>query len=502
MRSKKAVMNIFASFGLQLAVAISGLVVPRYILVAFGSNVNGLVSSITQFLSYIALVEGGIGGVTRAALYKPLAKKDTEQLSVVVNTTQQFFKRISYLFIIYIILLVIFYPITAQETFSWVFTAALITILAINTFSQYFIGLTPQTLLNADQKQYIPSFIQIITTVLNMVAIVLLINFGANIHVVKFASALIFLVRPVTIKLYVDRNYEIDKKVAPNSNSIQQRWDGMGHHIAYFIHHNTDVVILTLFSTLTEVSVYAVYRMVVRSITNIVKIFSNGIEAAFGNMISNEEQTNLNKSFKMVDTGSSFITVTVFSIASLTIGSFIRVYTDGITDADYIRPLFAQIILLAEAIYCLRLPYQSVTLAAGKFKETKNGAFIEAAMNILISIVAVSMFGLVGVAVGTFTAMTYRTVHFMLYANNNILTLKKGYLLKRQAINIVTAAAILVSATLLPTYSVSNYLDWVINSAIIGFVAVTISSLINYVFYKEEIMHLFRLVTNLIKKRR
>lgn len=502
MRSKKAIMNILASFGLQLAVAISGLVVPRYILVAFGSNVNGLVSSITQFLSYIALVEGGIGGVTRAALYKPLAKNDTKQLSVVVNTTQQFFKRVGYLFIVYIVLLVIFYPITAQETFSWVFTAALITILAINTFSQYFIGLTPQTLLNADQKQYIPSFIQIITTILNMVAIVLLINFGANIHIVKFASALIFLVRPLTIKLYVDRHYKLDKTVAPDSSSIQQRWDGMGHHIAYFIHHNTDVVILTLFSTLTEVSVYAVYRMVVRSITNIVKIFSNGIEAAFGNMISNEEQDNLNKNFKMVDTGSSFITVTVFSIASLTIGSFIRVYTDGITDADYIRPLFAQIILLAEAIYCLRLPYQSVTLAAGKFKETKNDAFIEAAMNIIISIVAVSKFGLVGVAVGTFVAMTYRTVRFMFYADRHILTLKSGYLFKRQAINILAAAIILISATFLPTYNVNTYQEWIINSAIIGIVAVTINALVNYIFYKGEFMHLFRLVTRLIRRKK
>ena len=42
--------------------------------VAYGSDVNGLVSSITQFLGYIALVEGGVGGVIRAALYKPLAK--------------------------------------------------------------------------------------------------------------------------------------------------------------------------------------------------------------------------------------------------------------------------------------------------------------------------------------------------------------------------------------------------------------------------------------------
>lgn len=57
MRSKKAIKNIIASLGQQLVAIICGLILPRAIIGAYGSNVNGLVSSITQFLAYITLLE-------------------------------------------------------------------------------------------------------------------------------------------------------------------------------------------------------------------------------------------------------------------------------------------------------------------------------------------------------------------------------------------------------------------------------------------------------------
>ena len=53
---------------------------PKIILSYFGSEVNGLVSSLNQFLAYITLVEGGITGVILANLYKPLVDKDEKKL--------------------------------------------------------------------------------------------------------------------------------------------------------------------------------------------------------------------------------------------------------------------------------------------------------------------------------------------------------------------------------------------------------------------------------------
>lgn len=57
MRSKKAIINIVVSLFQQLVTILCGLILPRAIIGAYGSNVNGLISSITQFLTYIALLE-------------------------------------------------------------------------------------------------------------------------------------------------------------------------------------------------------------------------------------------------------------------------------------------------------------------------------------------------------------------------------------------------------------------------------------------------------------
>ena len=63
MRSKKAIYNIISNLMLQFVVVIYGFIVPQIIISNFGSSVNGLISSITQFLAYITLLESGFGPV-------------------------------------------------------------------------------------------------------------------------------------------------------------------------------------------------------------------------------------------------------------------------------------------------------------------------------------------------------------------------------------------------------------------------------------------------------
>ena len=81
MRSKKAVYNIISTLILQIIAIIYGFIVPKIIIKSFGSNVNGLVSSITQFLAYITLLESGVGPLIRASLYKPLANKNKQDIA-------------------------------------------------------------------------------------------------------------------------------------------------------------------------------------------------------------------------------------------------------------------------------------------------------------------------------------------------------------------------------------------------------------------------------------
>ena len=54
--------NVAASAGLQVLTMVSGIIVPRLMLVYYGSEINGLVSSIVQFISYFNIVE--VGAIT------------------------------------------------------------------------------------------------------------------------------------------------------------------------------------------------------------------------------------------------------------------------------------------------------------------------------------------------------------------------------------------------------------------------------------------------------
>ena len=340
MRSKKALMNTTASLLLQFVTVICGFIVPRIIIGTYGSEVNGLASSITQFLGYITLFESGVGGVVRAALYKPLADNDINKISSIVKATENFFRKIALIFIGYMLVLAGLFPVLVNKSFDWVFTASLVVIIGISTFAQYYFGMTYTVLTQADQRRYVTAVLQIFTVILNAILVVIFAKLGASVHVLKLGTAAVYVLRPIILNIYVKRKYQLEKSAKPDKQAIKQRWDGLGHHIAYFVNLNADVVILTLFSkvsaafSIAEVSVYTVYHAVVYGIVSVTSSISSGIEAGFGNMIAKNEKENLNKKFGIYEFLSYIIVTVMFTCAGILIVPFVKVYTAGITDVS------------------------------------------------------------------------------------------------------------------------------------------------------------------------
>ena len=88
--------NTITSLVYQITVIVSGLILPRLILVYYGSSVNGLVQSITQMLSIISMLDLGVGAVVQAALYKPLADNDEVRVSAIYSAARKYFRIIAY----------------------------------------------------------------------------------------------------------------------------------------------------------------------------------------------------------------------------------------------------------------------------------------------------------------------------------------------------------------------------------------------------------------------
>ena len=68
-RMKKARMNAASTVLHQLIALSCGLIIPGIMIDTFGSEAYGATTSIAQFLSYIALFEGGIGRVARTRIW-------------------------------------------------------------------------------------------------------------------------------------------------------------------------------------------------------------------------------------------------------------------------------------------------------------------------------------------------------------------------------------------------------------------------------------------------
>ena len=85
-RTEKFLKNSASTALLQVITMLSGFIIPRVMLDIYGSEINGLISSITQFINYFMLVEAGLSAAVVYSLYKPLAEKDYTKIKCYSNS--------------------------------------------------------------------------------------------------------------------------------------------------------------------------------------------------------------------------------------------------------------------------------------------------------------------------------------------------------------------------------------------------------------------------------
>ena len=175
---------------------------------------------------------------------------------------------------------------------------------------------------------------------------------------------------------------------------------------------------------------------------------------------------------------------------------FVNVYTYGINDVNYLRPSFAYILLIAQFFYSIRIPYQLIIQAAGHYKQTRNGAILEAIINIVISVILVINFGLVGVAIGTLISMVFRTMQLSIYMCKNIV--KRSYFITigKCMISFLEMTIIVLLFNLIHLDFPYNYMDWIKNAIIAGIISLVIVFVGSFIFYRKDIKGLIGKMKN------
>lgn len=488
-RGKKLALNTIASLTLQVVTVIWGFILPRLILGTYGSEVNGLVNSITQFLGVITLLDLGVGTVVQSSLYKPLAENDEDAISKIYVSASKFFRRLATILLVYIVVLIFAYPFLVNKSYDFSFTALLIGAISISSFAQYYFGIVNSLLLSADQRSYVQYTAQIVTLIINTIACAVLIKSGCSIQLVKLVTSLIFLARPFYLMWYVNKHYIINKKITYTEEPIKQKWNGMAQHFAAYVLGGTDNIVLTLFSTLANVSIYSVYYLVVNGVLMIIVSASNGLYSYFGDLWAKKEKEKIETEFQFFEWFMHMFSILIFGCESVLIVDFIYVYTNGITDVDYFQPVFSVLLVIAFMMRAIRIPYNYMILAAGHYKQTQSNYVIAMILNIFISIVTVKIWGLIGVALGTLIAMMYQTLWMCRYDYKTFFDFKCSKFIKLIVVDFFCfMLAYLISSLI--NFEINTYFMWAAKAIVIFIIWLVVIVLANLILYRDRVLAL------------
>lgn len=496
------IINVVSTVILQLVTILSGFVIPKLIIANFGSEVNGLVSSLNQFLSYITLLEGGITAVILSNLYKPLIDNDTKKISSIIKTSNYFYKKIGIIYIIYTFIIAIFFShFYNLSKFSSLYVFSLTLILSISLLIQYMLSLSFRNLLNADKKVYIVSLTQTLILILNIILGYMSIKIYPSIHLFKVMTGLTFIIQPLVFGIYIKKNYNISKNVSLDSSLTKDRWSGFFNNFAYFIHSSTDITILTLFTNLLTVSIYSVYSLVTTGLKSLINAVSNGIYPAIGHTYAKADKKKLLVKFNIYENIAIILTFLLFSVACLLITPFVILYTKNISDANYYQPVFGVLLIISTMLDLLKIPHLNLAYTAGKFKKMMIPSFIEALINITVSLLFVFKYGLLGVTIGTIVAMLSRLCYQVYLTKKIIGRSQIRYYYKIFVLAFLSIIFIVTANLILPfkEYTVRNFI-------IYGFIYFVVFSclylFIYFIFFTKDFKQIYNHIMQIKENRK
>ena len=414
--------NFIFSVISQIITICIGLIIPKITLLEYGSEVNGLLSSVNQLIIYLSLFEAGIQQVAIKSLYKPVHDDSKDDINAILSAVNKSYKKVGFFYSVGLVLLAGIYPLfVASKNIDYLTVFCVVLFSGLGNAILFFAQGKYRILLQVEGKNYILTNIQTIIWTLNSLSKIILLLLHYNVAVVIFVNFLISLLQVIYIYCYINKRYKwINLKVTPNKQALNQKNFMLIHQISGLIFNNTDVLLITFFCGLETVSVYAIYKLVITHIDSILQTVYSSFSFYLGQLF-NTDKTKYIKVIDMVEVYYSAGVFAVYTVTSCLILPFVSLYTNGVTDIEYIRKTFAVMIICVELLTFMRIPMLNTINYAGKFKDTVRQSVLESAINIVVSIIGVILWDIQGVLLGTIVALLYRTTEVIVYTNKKIL---------------------------------------------------------------------------------
>lgn len=421
MIKKNIIKNLLVSFLGQLLIIFLGFLLPRIILMNYGSDTNGLTSTITQIFTYLALFEAGIGQATKNALFKPLNNNNENEINEIVTISKKQFGKVSLIYGLGVIVLATIFPFILKTNYDY-WTIFLIVFFegVANCVCFYFIN-TRSAFLSAVGKNYIITSIDVAVRIFSYGIKIVLAVLKINIIIIQACFFAASVLKIMFYYLYTSKKYPWLKfdadttiKKLPDKNSYIMT------EIAWTIFSSTDMIILSIFVSTALSSVYSVYSMVFVALSGLL----NSVYLSVNYLLGQTYHMDINEYKKIHDMYNSFfmaIITILIGTAYILIIPFIKMYTTDINDQEYLYKWLPLLFSIIQLLSWSRYLPGNLSGIAGYAKITSIVSLIEASLNVILSIILVFFFEITGVLIATVISLPIKVVYLNILSERVIL---------------------------------------------------------------------------------
>lgn len=392
MRARNVFRNTCFSLTLEAMMLAFGLIMPRLIILTYGSSVNGLTSTINQIISVINLLQAGAVGASIFEMYKPAAEGDYGKISVIYTASKRYFNRLGGVFL-GIILAVTPYVVWRQSDSGlppWAIAISVL-ILGINAGFSFFFYACYDIIFSAHQMNFQMSLSGIIERLAYYGLLFLVIS--AKIHFVFMYLAVLLGGTTKALYLAYAFNKSYKKKLIAVERNNPYKVKNKGHllvnQIATQVVESSPVLIISSALGLRYASVYAVYNLIQQTLRTVFSTVQYSVAASFGNVTVSENREKVNHVFNLIHFVFMMMGTFLYTCTAFLFMPFVALYTSRFSDVDYSQPLLAFLIVAYAISWCLYMPYFMASNAYGLFKETSHQSVICGIIAILISSISV-----------------------------------------------------------------------------------------------------------------
>lgn len=404
MRTENSIRNIYISMLSQVVIILLGFVSRKFFLDSLGTEYLGINGLLTNVLSMLSLVEGGIGTSIVYNLYKPLAENDEFKITALV----QLYKRVYTILAIIIVILSVFtYPILVasvkgSESIDHMVIVYLIFVVR-NAIS--YINAHKWSLIYADQKNYILAKYTLIFNIITTITKIIVLTLTKNYVLFLLIEVVIFILQNIYNGSIVDRRYpyiKTNKKYIVDKDTKKNIFTNVKalflHNLGTYCVYGTDNLLIAGLVNLKSVGLYSNYDMIIGQLGSLLNPILNGISASVGNLIATESKERTYEIFKV----TYLVNFWVYALATIFLYNLLEPFIDWWLREGLLLDKFTFIVLLVN--FYIKGLRQSVVMfksRAGIFNQDKYVPIIEAIINLFASFILANEFGMVGIFLGT-----------------------------------------------------------------------------------------------------